>query len=73
MKRRGITGKLVTVPQIAALLGRSRQTALMVSQHWSFPVPIDVLNPETRPMAVWWRKDVEKWIQENPDAVKEEK
>lgn len=73
MKRRGVTGKLATVGDLAEMIGRSRQTALTYSQHWSFPVPVDVLNPTTRPMAVWWRKDVEKWIAANPEAVNEEK
>ena len=69
MKRRGGTGKLATVGDLAVMLGRSRQTALSVSQHWSFPVPVDVLNPTTRPMAVWWRKDIEKWVAENQKPV----
>lgn len=71
MKRRGVTGKLCTVGYLTVRLGCSRQTALMISQHWSFPVPVDVLNPDSeRPMAVWWRKDVDKWLKENPDPVR---
>ena len=71
MKRRGVTGRLATVPDLADLLGCSRQTALSYSQRWDFPVPIDVLNADgPRPFAIWWRKDVEKWVQDNPDAVK---
>lgn len=70
VKRRGVTGKLVTVGHLADMLSCSRQTALKVSQHWSFPVPLDVLWPDgDRPMALWWRKDVERWVTENPDAV----
>lgn len=68
MRRRGVTGKLATVGDLADMIGRSRQTALTYSQHWSFPVPLDVLNPTTRPMAVWWRKDIEKWVAENPEV-----
>lgn len=71
MKRRGVTGKLATVRDLTKMLGCSRQTAFVVSQHWSFPTPLDVLGPDTdRPMAVWWRKDMERWVAENPDAVK---
>jgi hypothetical protein len=73
MKRRGVTGKLATVPDLAEMLNCSRQTALMISQTWSFPIPIDVLKPTSRPLAIWWRKDIEKWVRENPDAVKDPK
>jgi hypothetical protein len=68
MKRRGVTGNLATVGDLADMIGRSRQTALSYSQRFDFPVPLDVLNPDTRPMAVWWRKDIEKWVADNPDA-----
>ena len=71
MKRRGVTGKLATVRDLAGMLNVTRARAYIVSNHWSFPTPVDVLSADSeRPMAVWWRKDVEKWVQDNPDAVK---
>jgi predicted DNA-binding transcriptional regulator AlpA len=71
MKRRGVTGKLATVRDLAALTGLSRARAYTISQHWSFPTPLDVLGDDSaRPMAVWWRKDVERWVAENPEVGK---
>ena len=71
VKARGTTGKLASVRELSLMLHVSRARAYQISNHWSFPQPLDVLGADSeRPMAVWWMKDVRKWIEENrPEDV----
>jgi hypothetical protein len=70
-KRRGVTGRLVTVPRLAEMLACSRQTALTITIRHDFPAPFDVLAAETdRPQEVWLRKDVDRWLADNPEPVR---
>lgn len=70
MRTRG-TGRLITVPKLATILGCTRQTALTLSRHWTFPAPFDVLGDDTdRPQEVWLREEVDRWLEENPDPVR---
>lgn len=74
MRRRGVTGKLMTVPDLAVRLKCSRQTALTISRHWDFPEPFDTLAADSdRPQEVWLREDVERWLADNPDPVRRKK
>lgn len=66
-RRTGATGKLATVGYLTERLGCSRQTALQLTREAGFPKPIDVLNDATRPMAVWWKKDLDRWVDDNPE------